>query len=354
VVLGVAAYGLVEQPVRRHPLKWWWEVALTVLALGGLGLGVSTLQGGLREKLFMGGDPDPVPRQERIQNLNIPGTGIGFGCSLVYGQPYNASTRIDFKRCGRPGRPGAGELFLLCDSHALHLLPMVDAVTTATGQRLSFTYQMACFIDPTMLMSWGNKSYGPCRQFAAGEMERSLQRLRRGDIVVIAAWLNYYLSDITPEGKPTEATVMEGNRRLTVSEARARHVANLRRYAEQLAARGIQLVLVVDTPMLARKLVECRRVPGKEVSCAPPVPVTTRMQAQVRDTMAAVAAGLPNVHVFDPTPYLLEADGRVRYRKPDGTPLYADNHHLSVSGSRSLAEPFRRFLTEAGLVPAGR
>jgi hypothetical protein len=44
----------------------------------------------------------------------------------------------------------------------------------------------------------------------------------------------------------------------------------------------------------------------------------------------------------------------VRYRKPDGTPLYADNHHLSVSGSRSLAEPFRRFLTEAGLVPAGR
>jgi peptidoglycan/LPS O-acetylase OafA/YrhL len=354
VVLAVAAYGLVEQPVRRYPLKWWWESGLALLAVGGLWIGIDALQHSIRGRLFVGTDRDPVPQQERMQNLVIPGTGIGSGCSLAYGQPYNSTTRIDFERCGRPGKPGAGEIFLLGDSHALHLLPMLDEVTTATGQQLSFTYQMACFIDPTMLMSWGNKSYGPCRQFAAGEMERSLQRLKRGDVVVIAAWLNYYLTDITPEGKPTEATVMEGKRRLTASEARTRHVANMRRYAEQLAARGIQLVLVVDTPMLARKPVECRRVIGKRVSCAPPASVTTRMQAQVRNTLAAVAAGLPNVRIFDPTPYLVETDGRVRYRKPDGTPLYADNHHLSVSGSRSLAEPFLRLLTEAGLVPAGR
>jgi hypothetical protein len=62
-----------------------------------------------------------------------------------------------------------------------------------------------------------------------------------------------------------------------------------------------------------------------------------------------VAAGLPNVHVFDPTPYLVGRDGRVVYRRPDGTPLYADSHHLSVSGSRSLAAPFERFLQQQGL-----
>jgi hypothetical protein len=84
------------------------------------------------------------------------------------------------------------------------------------------------------------------------------------------------------------------------------------------------------------------------------VAVTAAMQRTVRDTMAAVAEGLPNVHVFDPTPYLLDGDGRVLDRRPDGTPLFADNHHLSVSGSRSLAAPFERFLSQAGLTPGAR
>ncbi|AFY29282.1 acyltransferase family protein [Cyanobium gracile] len=355
VVLAVAAYGLVEQPVRRHPLTWWWETLLALLAVGGLWIGIDALQNGLRDRLFRGTDRDPVPRSERIQNLQIPGTGIGSGCSLVYGQPYNDTTRIDFERCGRPGRPGAGEIFLLGDSHALHLLPMLDAVTARTGQRISFTYQMACFTDPSLLMSWGNKSYGPCRDFVVGEMERSLERLKRGDVVVLSSWLNYYVGDVTPAGTPSEANVMDGDRRLTPAQARARHVANLRAYAQRLAARGIQLVLVVDSPMLARKPLECRRsTGGPAVSCAPEPAVTAAMQRTVRDTLEAAAAGLPNVHVFDPTPHLVGADGRVLDRRPDGTPLFADNHHLSVSGSRSLAEPFERFLTQAGLVPAGR
>jgi hypothetical protein len=58
--------------------------------------------------------------------------------------------------------------------------------------------------------------------------------------------------------------------------------------------------------------------------------------------------------VFDPTPYLLAPDGRVRYRNDQGRIIYSDSHHLSVTGSRSLAEPFERFLAQAGLVPGAR
>ena len=74
----------------------------------------------------------------------------------------------------------------------------------------------------------------------------------------------------------------------------------------------------------------------------------------MRLTLEAVAAGLPNVHVFDPTPYLLAPDGRVRYRNDLGKIIYSDSHHLSVSGSRSLAAPFKRFLSQAGLTPGAR
>jgi hypothetical protein len=72
-------------------------------------------------------------------------------------------------------------------------------------------------------------------------------------------------------------------------------------------------------------------------------------------TLQLAAAGLDNVHVFDPTPWLLNpsGDGRVHYRLANGRYLYWDSNHLSVSGSRLLAEPFHRFLIQQGLAPSG-
>jgi hypothetical protein len=52
--------------------------------------------------------------------------------------------------------------------------------------------------------------------------------------------------------------------------------------------------------------------------------------------------------VFDPTGQLLH-QGRVQHRRADGTLQFADAHHLSLSGSRALAEPFYRFLKAHGL-----
>jgi hypothetical protein len=64
--------------------------------------------------------------------------------------------------------------------------------------------------------------------------------------------------------------------------------------------------------------------------------------------LAEVAKGLPNVHIFDPTDYLLSAN-RVQHRRLNGTLQYADSHHLSYSGSKGLADPFLRFLKAQGL-----
>jgi hypothetical protein len=44
----------------------------------------------------------------------------------------------------------------------------------------------------------------------------------------------------------------------------------------------------------------------------------------------------------------------VRYRNDQGKIIYSDSHHLSVTGSRSLAAPFERFLSQAGLIPGNR
>ena len=130
-----------------------------------------------------------------------------------------------------------------------------------------------------------------------------------------------------------------------------------RSWAQRLDQRGIALVLVQDVPVLAREPQACgwsRRLRGAELSsrCAAPAERTAAAHRRLSALLAQAAAGLPNVHLFDPTPWLLGPDGRVRHHRADGTPLYADSNHLSLSGSQALAEPFRRFLIRQGLLPA--
>jgi hypothetical protein len=148
------------------------------------------------------------------------------------------------------------------------------------------------------------------------------------------------------KGEPARAVLMLDNRRLTPSQARQKHIASLRKYAQKLGAKGINLVLVVDNPVLAQESHKCSE---GNVSCAPSPSVTRAMQSTLTAMLGAVARGLPNVFVFDPTPYFLQ-EGKVRYRLDDGRFVFTDDHHLSISGSRLIAEPFYQFLVKNGLV----
>jgi hypothetical protein len=162
------------------------------------------------------------------------------------------------------------------------------------------------------------------------------------------------LADIDGRGRPNDFPVYVNGKRLTPAQVRSAYIASSRRIAKQLAAKGIQLVLVLDIPTLAREPVVCEAW-GKLLAnreggtfCSPTAGITAEMQTTLRNTLAQVAKGLPNVHIFDPTDQLLFA-GRVQHRRPDGTLQYADSHHLSYSGSKGLAEGFQRFLNNHGL-----
>ncbi len=362
--LGLAwfAYRFVEQPLRRSPLPAIPHLGVTFASVILAWVGIDALAHPYRGRLFLGSNSDPVPKAERISELRpvIPGTGISDGeCGVPTWEDYGPDSRTDFGPCSKPGRPGAGEIFLLGDSHAHHLLPMLDGVTDRTGQAISFSFKSSCLISPSLTVSFDKKLYEPCRTFAAGELDRALDRLRPGDVVVIATWFNRQLGDITPDGRDNDFPVYLGSRRLSPSEVRSRFVADIRSQARRLASRGIQLVLVVDVPMLARDPVVCDAWPRlalqgtRAALCSGTPALTARMQRTVAVTLAAAARGLPNVHVFDPTPLLLE-QGLVRHRLTDGTVVYADSHHLSVSGSRMLAEPFHRFMSARGLLPSAQ
>jgi hypothetical protein len=123
----------------------------------------------------------------------------------------------------------------------------------------------------------------------------------------------------------------------------------MRAYAFLLQKRGIHLVLVVDNPPLSEDIVFCPE--GSSRICSFDPAITSAKQGVVSSVLNEVAVGLPNVHIFDPSQSLLDSSGRVRYRDAKGTIIYSDGHHLSVTGSRSLAKPFESFLIQSGLIP---
>ena len=67
------------------------------------------------------------------------------------------------------------------------------------------------------------------------------------------------------------------------------------------------------------------------------------MQQNQLDTFNAIAKGMPNVAVFDLTDEFL-LNGRVTHLLPDGKLRYFDSHHMTISGSQSLAPRFLDFL----------
>lgn len=362
LLLAGLAYALVERPVRRHPLPGPWQTLLAFAAIGLTWFGLDRLYYQHRQQMFLGSAINAVPPGEMVHRLDpaIPGTRINTpNCSIAALLPYSPASRTNFALCSKPGRPGAGELFLIGDSHAQHLLPMLDGATNKTGQAISFSFKGACLFSPSMTVIWRGKPYDTCRQFIAGEMQRSLQRLQRGDVIVVSGSFNYYFSARNRSAGGQTSPILLGERSLAATEVRQHFIQDIRRFAAQLEPRGIQLVLVATVPTLAQEIVSCDRwqppIPGlgRGSPCALPASETSAMHATMLRTLQLAAAGLPNVHVFDPTPWLLGRDGRVRYRLADGRYLYWDSNHLSVSGSKRLAEPFHRFLVQQRLAPTG-
>ena len=355
--LAMAAYLLVERPVRRHPLPGPWQLGLTVAALGLTWAGIDGLANPWRGRLFAGPKLDPVPPRElpwQYNGLDRANPLHQGACNVAVWSAYDRRSQANFSLCRKRG--SQGEVFLLGDSHGQALLPLLDAVTAETGQALSYTFKSACLISSELTISYvDGKRYGPCRAFAAGEIERSLQRLKPGDTVMIASWFNQQLLSIDGTAAPRHLAIHQGSSRLTDLQARAAYVKNLRDWAQRFKAKGLHLVLVVDVPLLKRDLVACDGwasllpAPQRASFCAPEASVTKAMQATVRSSLLAAAKGLDNVHVFDPTGEFMR-DGRVQHRSPEGDLLYVDFHHLSVSGSRSLKEPLLAFMRREGLI----
>ena len=298
-----------------------------------------------RGAVFQGSRSAFVPKSDRFS--------LG-GCTVDPWVTYGPDTRTDLVKCSQPGsNPAAGEIFLMGDSHALAMLPMLKTAAKSTGQSVTYSFKGSCLNSSRLIPTLRKKAYGPCVGYSRGEFERTLNRLNPGDSLMISNWFNVYLTDITVKGRAnTYPYVVDGERLEDHAKVREIYIADMRALASQLQQKGINLILVVDPPVLRREPVACEawaHLQGPEnrsLLCSADPEIVAQMQQTQRDVF--VAEGHPNVRVFDPTEEFLQ-NGRVTHLLPDGQLRYFDSNHMTISGSQSLAPRFLDFLRANGL-----
>ncbi|MEK9631805.1 MAG: SGNH hydrolase domain-containing protein [Synechococcus sp.] len=300
-----------------------------------------------RGAVFQGSRSAFVPKSDRFS--------LG-GCTVDPWVTYGPETQTDLVKCSQAGsNPAAGEIFLMGDSHALAMLPMLKTAAKSTGQKVTYSFKGSCLNSSRLVPTLRKKAYGPCVGYSRGEFERTLKRLNPGDSLMISNWFNVYLTDITVKGRAnTYPYVVDGERLEDHAKVREIYIADMRALASQLQQKGINLILVVDPPVLRREPVACEAwayLQGPEnrsLLCSPDPKIVAQMQQTQRDVFDAVAKGHPNVRVFDPTEEFLQ-NGRVTHLLPDGQLRYFDSNHMTISGSQSLAPRFLDFLRANGL-----
>jgi hypothetical protein len=176
------AYVLVEQPVRRRPLSAPWQWGLALIAIITTWNGIDTLGYKYKGKIFLGSSPEHVPENEKIFGRveNLP-KGLKIHAGKCQANPANmslvASDLPSILDCRKAGT-SKGELFLLGDSHAYHMLPAIAIVAKKTGKALSFSMMQACLIAPGLTTTFiiTNKPHVACEKFSSLEKKNDKTR----------------------------------------------------------------------------------------------------------------------------------------------------------------------------------
>lgn len=348
LLLSVVSHHAIEKPLRAA--RWGGTPARTLLygLLLVLATGLLLVLFGrpLRGRFFSGVDPGVARHWDH--QVGIAGTTLNGGNCHSGPGIFQGDLAATLRLCTTPGRPGdQRRLFVLGDSHALALMPLLQRLHEELPLQISHLSRGGCPLPPS---ASGHESTG-CWAFAQQAMAATLAAARPGDLVLIH---NYFRSHF---GGGADSRSMQ-------IDAKGRHVFDpaakvayyhqaLDQLAAQLANRGVQLVIVADMPRFLDLRLDpnlCVKQwfrPSLPKACDQRLVQTLALHradnAAVNGVLAAVAARHRNVRIFDPSPALCP-DGLCRSHDREGRLLYRDRDHLNELGVLKLDDDLRRFL----------
>jgi peptidoglycan/LPS O-acetylase OafA/YrhL len=223
-------------------------------------------------------------------------------------------------------------MFVLGDSHALALAPMLEQLSAERGMPISLFSGPSCgYIALRQPMA---NETPECLAFSRAVTDHVLAVSRPGDIVLLESarlirfgdeWSGSSISDMYEQMYNPYAAILRKAAEVDASEW-------LRRFAEK----KLEVVFVAPPPEFKAPPFRC----SDWFNAMNPICVGRNQQSRneleslrkpIVDTMASLAKAFPNVRIWDPFPILCPKD--ICSAQHDGRPLFFDGDHLSGYGN---------------------
>lgn len=337
--LSVGSWALLERPLRRGAAAVSPAGSIgRSLALWGLG-GAALLSalGPAHGRLYLGGPPDQLAIQD---NYRIPG---------------QRTARRDFPKHKAKAAAGPQRLFLIGDSHAGMLKPVMPALLFGSERQVTVLQQNGCPFPPS---GHGHSQEG-CFDWAKSSKRFLLRNLRPGDLIVISIYARSHLGG----GHDSRDELIErGGAEVGEPEHKLRlYRRALEGFAAKVERRGGTIVLMAPFQRFRQRPAHTRLCEPEWFRRLPPdcgrgerlpLDVVRRDNESILAMMERVAARRSNVLIFDPVPHLCDGE-QCSPVDSMGQRIFRDNDHISLRGAERLRLPLLTFLRQRGLLRDG-
>jgi len=354
VVLALLSYYCIEQPVRKMkalPYRRVFAIALAGILLVG-STGVATAKTTMDGHLYLYKGYNQADWFAELENVQIEDSQISRGnCAVPKDRFSPADLEAQFEECTyfskTPSRP---HVFLIGDSHAEVMLPMLSEMVKEADIGITSLYSSACFVSLDMSYT------GPeCPQIVRNLIDLIEKKANANDIVFIASRYSVLNTDKNINDEPIPTIFRASTKEDITSSADAyRQIEQeLTDIADRLKSKGIQVVLQAPVPEHHVHAEQCVPTWFSAESRLRPACFTDKSlvldyRQPFMDSLKVVQQRTDNFYVWDAIDDL--CPGLFCSHFNDGKPMFMDDDHVSVHGSRSLTSQFSRFLKTHQLI----
>ena len=330
LITSIFSYHYVEQPFRSSPLGFKkWNM-----------LGISFITAAITNTNISQIDFIQIISLPRLINAASPTNWLtDLACTIDAKKDLFAQKGI--RNClARKTEP---QIYLIGDSHALHLVPMVQ--TAITGSKYSLSYgRVINSSKPEFPAIYMNAAKHKTNLITKEVISNS----KPGDIAIISFYSFGMLDPNAHKNSKGEERILNGLKELTI----------------KLISKGVYVVLVSDVFALSRA------EPGllnrnQDISistCDIQLKLANKSDCDILKT-EAISQRLPQDRIFseltndgalvwDPRKFItsLRSDDYFTIRDKNGMQIFFDRHHITKEYSTYLGAHFRKFLQVEGLL----
>ena len=263
VIFAVSAlsYLAIEKPLRYR--KWaaygGREIAMAVSAAVGIACIVFFAGNSpeFKRNFYLGHDSfdysSPTIRGTTVSQDN---------CNFPVGGRY-MFTSEDVARCSIVQSASSRTVFFMGDSHANALRPLAGMLASQSHFNVDVLTMGGCPFAITVFVDYGRKD---CPEFNKSQADRILGRIKRGDVLVIAAsWLGYFST--SPRNRNIgSVSFHRGGRSISRAEALKYIAEDFVEISRVIGNRGGALVVVAPTPRFNNDSPSCESFINLSVS----------------------------------------------------------------------------------------